>query len=178
MRPDDSIGISGAVREDVNGDWNVNTDEYLQLEMSTLYTEILHMQNVTVPVYTIQKPRSDKENMVIVLRRGLRHQSQQKQFVEDVKSCGGGIADKPYRSMADRFNVYALCTASVDGYGGTSTFLLRPPKEEFLLTKGNWRNHVLERIIGISFIEKIMTHIFLMKRIQTKTRWIIIMQTV
>lgn len=37
--PDDSIGISGAVREDVNGDWNVNTDEYLQLEMSTLYTE-------------------------------------------------------------------------------------------------------------------------------------------
>ena len=50
----------------MNGDWNVNTDEYLQLEMSTLYTEDPAYANVTVPVYTIQKPRSDKENMVIV----------------------------------------------------------------------------------------------------------------
>ena len=63
------------------------------------------------------------------------YKSQQKQFVEDVKAVG--IADGPCRGMADPFNVYALCTASVDGYdANTSTFLLRPPKEKFLLTKG------------------------------------------
>lgn len=88
--PDDSIGISGAVREDVNGDWNVNTDEYLQLEMSTLYTEDPAYANVTVPVYTIQKPRSDKENMVIVYCAEGYTKSQQKQFVEDVKKLWGG----------------------------------------------------------------------------------------
>lgn len=78
----------------MNGDWNVNTDEYLQLEMSTLYTEDPAYANVTVPVYTIQKPRSDKENMVIVYCAEGYTKSQQKQFVEDVKSCGGGIADR------------------------------------------------------------------------------------
>lgn len=155
--PDDSIGISGAVREDVNGDWNVNTDEYLQLEMSTLYTEDPAYANVTVPVYTIQKPRSDKENMVIVYCAEGYTKSQQKQFVEDVKKLWGGevLQIEPYRSMADRFNVYALCTASVDGYGGTSTFFAATAKGGISTNKGNWRNHVLERIIGPAFIEKI-----------------------
>lgn len=59
--PDYTIGISGAERDDVNGDWNVNTDEYLQLYMNNWYTEDPAYTNVTVPVYTIQKPRSDKE---------------------------------------------------------------------------------------------------------------------
>ena len=154
--PDDSIGISGAVREDVNGDWNVNTDEYLQLEMSTLYTEDPAYANVTVPVYTIQKPRSDKENMVIVYCAEGYTKSQQKQFVEDVKKLWGEVLQiEPYRSMADRFNVYALCTASVDGYGGTSTFFAATAKGGISTNKGNWRNHVLERIIGPAFIEKI-----------------------
>ena len=154
--PDDSIGISSAVREDVNGDWNVNTDEYLQLEMSTLYTEDPAYANVTVPVYTIQKPRSDKENMVIVYCAEGYTKSQQKQFVEDVKKLWGEVLQiEPYRSMADRFNVYALCTASVDGYGGTSTFFAATAKGGISTNKGNWRNHVLERIIGPAFIEKI-----------------------
>ena len=121
--PDYSIGISGAVRDDVNGDWNVNTDEYLQLKMSTYYTEDTAYANVTVPVYTIQKPRSDKENMVIVYCAEGYTKSQQKQFIEDVKKLWGEVLQiEPYRSMADRFNVYALCTASVDSFGGTSTF--------------------------------------------------------
>ena len=153
---DDRIDISGAVREDVNGDWNVNTDEYLQLEMSTLYTEDPAYANVTVPVYTIQKPRSDKENMVIVYCAEGYTKSQQKQFVEDVKKLWGEVLQiEPYRSMADRFNVYALCTASVDGYGGTSTFFAATAKGGISTNKGNWRNHVLERIIGPAFIEKI-----------------------
>lgn len=62
---------------------------------------------------------------------------------------------EPYRSMADRFNVYALCTASVDGYGGTSTFFAATAEGGISTNKGNWRNHVLERIIGPAFIEKI-----------------------
>ena len=140
----------------MNGDWNVNTDEYLQLEMSTLYTEDPAYANVTVPVYTIQKPRSDKENMVIVYCAEGYTKSQQKQFVEDVKKLWGEVLQiEPYRSMADRFNVYALCTASVDGYGGTSTFFAATAKGGISTNKGNWRNHVLERIIGPAFIEKI-----------------------
>ena len=153
--PDDSIGISGAVREDVNGDWNVNTDEYLQLEMSTYYTEDTAYANVTVPVYTIQKPRSDKENMVIVYCAEGYTKSQQKQFIEDVKKLWGEVLQiEPYRSMADRFNVYALCTASVDSFGGTSTFF-NATKKGISNSKGAWRNHILERIIGPAFIEKI-----------------------
>ena len=153
--PDYSIGISGAVRDDVNGDWNVNTDEYLQLEMSTYYTEDTAYANVTVPVYTIQKPRSDKENMVIVYCAEGYTKSQQKQFIEDVKKLWGEVLQiEPYRSMADRFNVYALCTASVDGFGGTSTFF-NATKKGISNSKGAWRNHILERIIGPAFIEKI-----------------------
>ena len=153
--PDYSIGISGAVRDDVNGDWNVNTDEYLQLEMSTYYTEDTAYANVTVPVYTIQKPRSDKENMVIVYCAEGYTKGQQKQFIEDVKKLWGEVLQiEPYRSMADRFNVYALCTASVDGFGGTSTFF-NATKKGISNSKGAWRNHILERIIGPAFIEKI-----------------------
>ena len=153
--PDDSIGISGAVREDVNGDWNVNTDEYLQLYMNNWYTEDPAYTNVTVPVYTIQKPRSDKENMVIVYCAEGYTKSQQKQFVEDVKKLWGEVLQiEPYRSMADRFNVYALCTPSVDGFMGTSTFFNATDKG-IGGYKGAWRNHVLERIIGPAFIEKI-----------------------
>ena len=154
--PDYTIGISGAVRDDVNGDWNVNTDEYLQLKMSTYYTTDSAYSNVTVPVYTIQKPRSDKENMVILYCGEGYTKSQQKMFVDDVKRLWGEVLQiEPYRSMADRFNVYALCTASVDGYGGTSTFFAATAKGGISTNKGNWRNHVLERIIGPAFIEKI-----------------------
>ena len=153
--PDYSIGISGAVRDDVNGDWNVNTDEYLQLEMSRYYTEDSAYADVTVPVYTIQKPRSDKENMVIVYCAEGYTKSQQKQFIEDVKRLWGEVLKiEPYRSMADRFNVYALCTASVDSFGGTSTFF-NATEKGISNSKGPWRNHILERIIGPAFIEKI-----------------------
>ena len=153
--PDYTIGISGAERDDVNGDWNVNTDEYLQLYMNNWYTEDPAYTNVTVPVYTIQKPRSDKENMVILYCAEGYTKSQQKMFVDDVKRLWGEVLKiEPYRSMADRFNVYALCTPSVDGFMGTSTFFNATDKG-IGGYKGAWRNHVLERIIGPAFIEKI-----------------------
>ena len=81
--------------------------------------------------------------------------SQQKQFIEDVKNLWGEVLQtEPYRSMADRFNVYALCTASVDGFLGTSTFF-NATKNGISGSNGAWRNHILERIIGPAFIEKI-----------------------
>ena len=152
---DYTIDISGAERENVKGDWNVNTDEYLKLYMNEWYTTDPAYTNVTVPVYTIQKPRSDKDNMVILYCAEGYTKSQQKLFVEDVKRLWGEVLKiEPYRSMADRFNVYALCTPSVDGFVGTSTFF-NATKKTIAGTRGPWRNHVLERIIGPAFIEKI-----------------------
>ena len=152
---DYTIDISGAERENVKGDWNVNTDEYLKLYMNEWYTTDPAYTNVTVPVYTIQKPRSDKDNMVILYCAEGYTKSQQKLFVEDVKRLWGEVLKiEPYRSMADRFNVYALCTPSVDGFMGDSTFF-NATKNGISGAKGMWRNHVLERIIGPAFIEKI-----------------------
>ena len=152
---DYTIDISGAERENVKGDWNVNTDEYLKLYMNEWYTTDPAYTNVTVPVYTIQKPRSDKDNMVILYCAEGYTKSQQKLFVEDVKRLWGEVLKiEPYRSMADRFNVYALCTPSEDGFMGTSTFFNATDKG-IGGYKGAWRNHVLERIIGPAFIEKI-----------------------
>ena len=94
------------------------------------------MPNVTVPVYTIQKPRSDKENMVIVYcAEGYTKKPAKAVYRGCKKAVGEVLQIEPYRSMADRFNVYALCTASVDSFGGTSTFLMRPKKES-LIPKG------------------------------------------
>ena len=152
---DYTIDISGAERENVKGDWNVNTDEYLKLYMNEWYTTDPAYTNVTVPVYTIQKPRSDKDNMVILYCAEGYTKSQQKLFVEDVKRLWGEVLKiEPYRSMADRFNVYALCTPSEDTFMGDSTFF-NATKKTIAGTRGPWRNHVLERIIGPAFIEKI-----------------------
>ena len=150
-----TIDISGAERADVKGDWNVNTDEYLKLYMNEWYTTDPAYTNVTVPVYTIQKPRSDKDNMVILYCAEGYTKSQQKMFVEDVKRLWGKVLQiEPYRSMADRFNVYALCTPSEDTFKGNSTFF-NATEDGIGGYKGVWRNHVLERIIGPAFIEKI-----------------------
>ena len=56
--------------------------------------------------------------------------------------------------MADRFNVYALCTASKDGFNGSSTFF-QANENGISVNHGGWRNHIFERIIGTAFIEKI-----------------------
>ena len=154
-KPQEILGISGAERDTGDGNWDVDTDQYLQVELSELYSTDRAYANPTIPVYVIQKPRSDKENMVILYLAEGYSKSQQKQFVEDARRLWGEVLKtEPYRSMADRFNVYALCTASVDGYGGSSTFFAAS-KTGISVNKGQWRNHVLERIIGPAFIEKI-----------------------
>ena len=154
-KPADSTPLSPAQRDTGDGNWDVDTETYLQVEMSERYTTDREYANPTIPVYVIQKPRSDTENMVILFCAEGYTKSQQAEFVKDVQRLWQATLNtEPYRSMADRFNVYALCTASKDGFGGSSTFF-QANKNGISVNFGGWRNHILERIIGTAFIEKI-----------------------
>ena len=154
-KPADSTPLSPAERDTGDGNWNVDTETYLQVEMSERYTTDREYANPTIPVYVIQKPRSDTENMVILFCAEGYTKSQQADFIKDVQRLWQATLNtEPYRSMADRFNVYALCTASKDGFNGSSTFF-QANKNGISVNHGGWRNHILERIIGTSFIEKI-----------------------
>lgn len=68
---------------------------------------------------------------------------------------------EPYRSYADRFNVYALCTASESSFeNGGSTFfdvvVSNKNSSSISTNMGNsWKNHIFERCIGPTFIEQI-----------------------
>ena len=151
----DSTPLSPAERDTGDGSWDVDTETYLQVEMSERYTTDREYANPTIPVYVIQKPRSDTENMVILFCAEGYTKSQQADFIKDVQQLWQATLNtEPYRSMADRFNVYALCTASKDGFNGSSTFF-QANKNGISVNYGGWRNHILERIIGTSFIEKI-----------------------
>ena len=154
-KPADSTPLSPAQRDTGNGSWDVDTETYLQVEMSERYTTDREYANPTIPVYVIQKPRSDTENMVILFCAEGYTKSQQADFVQDVQRLWREtLKTEPYRSMADRFNVYALCTASKDGFNGSSTFF-QANKNGISVNYGGWRNHILERIIGTAFLEKI-----------------------
>mgnify|MGYP000718981458 CR=1 FL=1 len=154
-KPADSTPLSPAERDTGDGNWDVDTETYLQVEMSERYTTDREYANPTIPVYVIQKPRSDTENMVILFCAEGYTKSQQADFVQDVQRLWREtLKTEPYRSMADRFNVYALCTASKDGFNGSSTFF-QANKNGISVNYGVWRNHILERIIGTAFLEKI-----------------------
>ena len=154
-KPADSTPLSPAERDTGDGNWDVDTETYLQVEMSERYTTDREYANPTIPVYVIQKPRSDTENMVILFCAEGYTKSQQADFVKDVQRLWREtLKTEPYRNMADRFNVYALCTASKDGFNGSSTFF-QANKNGISVNFGGWRNHILERIIGTAFIEKI-----------------------
>ena len=154
-KPTDSTPLSPAERDTGDGNWDVDTETYLQVEMSERYTTDREYANPTIPVYVIQKPRSDTENMVILFCAEGYTKSQQADFVQDVQRLWREtLKTEPYRSMADRFNVYALCTASKDGFNGSSTFF-QANKNGISVNYGGWRNHILERIIGTAFLEKI-----------------------
>ena len=153
-KPADSTPLSPAERDTGDGNWDVDTETYLQVEMSERYTTDREYANPTIPVYVIQKPRSDTENMVILFCAEGYTKSQQADFIQDVqKLWQATLNTEPYRSMADRFNVYALCTASKEGFGGNTFF--RANTDGISTNFGNWRNHIFERIIGTSFLEKI-----------------------
>ena len=153
-KPADSTPLSPAERDTGDGNWDVDTETYLQVEMSDYYTKDPEYANATIPVYVIQKPRSDTENMVILFCAEGYTKSQQADFIKDVQQLWQATLNtEPYRSMADRFNVYALCTASKEGFGSNTFF--RANTDGISTNFGNWRNHIFERIIGTSFLEKI-----------------------
>ena len=98
--------------------------------------------------------------MVILFLAEGYTKSQQSKFLNDVQRMWKKTLEtEPYRSMADRFNVYALCTASIDAYGGNSTFfsVVNGSRDARISTNlnGQWKNHLPERAIGPAFIEKI-----------------------
>ena len=148
--------------DDPNQEWDISTDKKLTLTLGPNYSSDGKYSNPTIPVYTIQKTRSDTENMVIVICGEGYTKSQQQKFISDVKKVWrGAMQYEPYRSFADRFNVYALCTASESSFeNGGSTFfdvVVGSNNSSSISTNlGNpWKNHIFERCIGPTFIEQI-----------------------
>ena len=149
--------------EDANPDWNVSTAQSIQLTLGPWYSNDGKYSNPTIPVYTIQKTRSDTENMVVVVCGEGYTKSQQGKFINDVKRLWqDAMKYEPYRSYADRFNVYALCTASESTFdnGGSTFFDVIVDKYNSPVISNNlhgsqWKNHIFERCIGPEFIEKI-----------------------
>ena len=149
--------------EDANPDWNVSTEQSIQLTLGPWYSGDGKYANPTIPVYTIQKTRSDTENMVVVVCGEGYTKNQQGKFINDVKRLWqDAMKYEPYRSYADRFNVYALCTASESTFdnGGSTFFDVIVDKYNSPVISNNlhgsqWKNHIFERCIGPEFIEKI-----------------------
>ena len=147
--------------EDPNQEWDISLDQSLNLTLGPWYSSDGKYANPTIPVYTIQKTRSDTENMVILFCGEGYTKSQQKKFINDVKKVWeGAMQHEPYRSYADRFNVYALCTASESSFNnGDSTFfdvvIDKSSGPMIGLSKSISKNHIFERCIGPAFLEKI-----------------------
>ena len=147
--------------EDPNQEWDISLDQSLNLTLGPWYSSDGKYANPTIPVYTIQKTRSDTENMVILFCGEGYTKSQQQKFINDVKKVWeGAMQHEPYRSYADHFNVYALCTASESIFNsGDSTFfdvvIDKSSGPMIGLSKSISKNHIFERCIGPAFLEKI-----------------------
>ena len=151
-----------APEENSNREWDISTEQRLRLTLGPYYSKDGKYAAPIIPVYAIQKTRSDTENIVIVICGEGYTESQQQKFIDDVKKVwNGAMRYEPYRSYADRFNVYALCTASESSFGsGGSTFfdvVVGSNNSSSISTNmGNpWKNHIFERCIGPAFIEQI-----------------------
>ncbi len=147
--------------ENPNQEWDVSLDQQLRLTLGEWYSSDGKYANPTIPVYTIQKTRSDTENMVILFCGEGYTKSQQQKFINDVKKVWeGAMQHEPYRSYADRFNVYALCTASESSFnnGGSTFFDVVIDKNSgpmIAISKSISKNHIFERCIGPAFLEQI-----------------------
>ena len=151
------------LEEDPNQEWDISLDQQLRLTLGPSYSSDGKYATPTIPVYTIQKTRSDTENIVILICGEGYTKSQQQKFINDVKKVwAGAMQYEPYRSYADRFNVYALCTASESSFGESgSTFFdvvvgsNNSSSISGSLNNNPWKNHIFERCIGPAFIEQI-----------------------
>ena len=157
---EDDYTVSESASSD-NVDWDIDTNQSIELNLGEWYSADGKYANPTIPVYTIQKPRSDTENMVIIFCGEGYTKNQQGKFINDVKQKWNGfLKSEPFCSMADRFNVYALCTASETGYDGGSTFFdmsFGSYGRDLVISNMNsvLKNHILDRCIGPEFIDKI-----------------------
>ena len=147
--------------EDPSQEWDVSLDQQLRLKLGPYYSSDGKYATPTIPVYTIQKTRSDTENIVMLICGEGYTKSQQQKFIDDVKKVWeGAMQYEPYRSYADRFNVYALCTASESSFnsGGSTFFDVVIDKKSgpmISVNKSAWKNHIFERCIGPAFLEQI-----------------------
>lgn len=149
--------------DDPNQDWDIDVENSLKLNLGPYYSKDGKYAEPIIPVYTIQKTRSDTENMVIIICGEGYTKSQQQKFIGDAKRVwSGAMQYEPYRSYADRFNVYALCTASESSFenDGSTFFDVVVGSNNSSSISGNingnvWKNHIFERCIGPEFIEKI-----------------------
>ena len=164
--------------DDPNQEWDISLDQSLNLTLGPWYSSDGKYANPTIPVYTIQKTRSDTENMVILFCGEGYTKSQQQKFINDVKKVWeGAMQHEPYRSYADRFNVYALCTASESSFNsGDSTFfdvvIDKSSGPMIGLSKSISKNHIFERCIGPAFLEKIHDAHILKKTDPNSSYWV------
>lgn len=144
-----------------NQELDISIEQSLNLTLGEWYSSDGKYANPTIPVYTIQKTRSDTENMVILICGEGYTKNQQQKFVNDVKKVWeGAMQHEPYRSYADRFNVYALCTVSESSFnsGGSTFFDVVIDKNSgpmIAISKSICKNHIFERCIGPAFLEQI-----------------------
>lgn len=95
--------------EDPNQEWDVSLDQQLRLALGPYYSSDGKYSTPTIPVYTIQKTRSDTENMVILICGEGYTKSQQQKFINDSKKYGkeqfstSHIVVMPTASMCMRF---------------------------------------------------------------------------
>ncbi len=145
--------------DDPNQEWDISIEQSLNLTLGEWYSKDGKYANPTVPVYTIQKTRSDTENMVILICGEGYTKNQQQKFINDAtRIWRGAMQYEPYRSYADRFNVYAICTASESNFenGGSTFFDVAIGSSASISGSiSPLKNQILSRIIGPEFIEHI-----------------------
>ena len=157
-KPEENFTVSGD-GPTPGQEWDVPLDKSIQLYLGPNYSKSKKYESTTIPIQVIQKKRSDNENMVVVICGEGYTKGQQGQFVADAKRLWeGAMQYEPYKTYKDRFNVYALCTASdktyssIDGYD--STFF--DVWDKNISVNGSmWKNHIFERCIGPAFIEEV-----------------------
>ena len=157
-KPEENFIVSGD-GPTAGQEWDVPLDKTMQLYLGPNYSKSKKYESTTIPIQVIQKTRSDNENMVVVICGEGYTKGQQRQFVADAKRLwDGAMQYEPYKTYKDRFNVYALCTASDKTYrdqsGYDSTFF-DVLGQNISVNGSTWKNHIFERCIGPAFIEKV-----------------------
>ena len=157
-KPEENFKVSGD-GPTPGQEWDVPLDKSIQLYLGPNYSKSKKYESTTIPIQVIQKTRSDNENMVVVICGEGYTKGQQRQFVADARRLwDGAMQYEPYKTYKDRFNVYALCTASDKTYRDQSDYdstFFDVLGQNISVNGSTWKNHIFERCIGPAFIEKV-----------------------